>query len=109
MAGFETFVVQGRLDAVQTGNVEMRCFASMAGAGGAGTPFLVDLRQTEFIASLGLRFLVLAAKTAAQRQLRLGLLVPPTGPVRETMDLAGMGNVAPMFDTVEAALAALRG
>lgn len=101
----EVFLAPERLDCVEVGNAEMRCYALMGGQRAPGEHFLIDLRQTRFIASLGVRFLLTAAKTAAQRQLRLALLVPAQGPVREVLAVAGLDRLVPWYETEEAALA----
>lgn len=89
--------IPGRVDAHSVGPIELRCLALIRSLP-ADASLALDLRNCEFLASLGIRFLVSAAKFATQRSVRLVLLVPPGGPVRETLELAGLANVLPMLD-----------
>ncbi len=89
--------IAGRVDAHSVGQLELRSLARIRSLA-AGEALALDLRGAEFLASLGIRFIVGAAKFATQRSVRLMLLVPATGPVRETLELAGIGNVLPLLE-----------
>ncbi|MBU3694916.1 MAG: STAS domain-containing protein [Rhodocyclaceae bacterium] len=93
--------IAGRLDAQRVEQVELRCLALIRGLA-EGDSLALDLRSTEFLASLGIRFLVAAARFAVQRKVSLLLVVPATGPVRETLDLAGLQNVLPLLESLPA-------
>jgi len=90
-------VIAGRVDAHSVGQIELRCLALIRSQPADGS-LALDLRTCEFLASLGIRFIVSAAKFAKQRSIGLVLLVPTAGPVRETLELAGLAHVLPMLE-----------
>ncbi len=90
--------ITGRIDAQSVGQVELRCLALIRSQA-EGASLALDFRNADFLASLGIRFIVGAAKFATQRSVRLVLLVPAAGPVRETLELAGIGNVLPLLES----------
>ena len=69
---------------------------------------VIDLARTTFIDSSFVAFLVRlsAAQRAKRREL---LLVRPAGQVRRVLGIVGLHNVVPVFETVEAATASVRG
>ncbi len=69
---------------------------------------VVDLSAVTFLASVGMRTLISAAKA----QTRLGgrlVLLAPAPKVRDTLTTAGIHVIIPVFDDLEAATRSLRG
>jgi len=64
---------------------------------------VVDLSGVDFIASIGIRTLFSAARAQSQRGGRI-VLAAPSEMVRKVLVTAGVDQVIPLFDTVEAAL-----
>lgn len=93
--------LSGKLDVSGVGQVETR-FAGYCS--GDGLRVLVDMSAVEFMASIGIRMLVLNAKSVVNRGGKIALVVPP-GQVRETLKLASIDAVLPVYDDLESALA----
>ena len=70
------------------------------------TNIVVDMSGVDFIASLGMRSLVIAAKTLA-RNARALVLLNPTPLVADALTQAGLGHMLPMVRSDEEARAAL--
>jgi anti-anti-sigma factor len=63
---------------------------------------VVDLASVVFIASIGIRTLFNAARAQGARGGRV-VLAQPTEMVRRVLETAGVGQLMPIFDTVDAA------
>lgn len=92
--------LSGRMDAIGTAAVESRLVTHAAGATGV---VVVDLSGVSFIASAGVRSLLVTLRSAAARGGRALLACPP-GEVRRVLILSGLPHVAPLLDSLEAAL-----
>ena len=94
----------GRLDSAGVGRVDVRFLAATAGA---GQHTIADLSGVEFIASLGIRMLVEAARTLSNKGKKL-VLVVPGGLVADTLHDGGIDQLIPTVtsDTEAAALVA---
>ena len=101
--GIRVIRLAGELDIKGTGAVETRVSAYCAVD---GVRVMMDLSGVTFIASIGIRLLMLTAKSVSNRGGRTGLLVP-RGSVRQTLELTGIDNVIPIFDNFETAQAEL--
>ncbi len=94
--------LSGRLDIIGTGEIETR-FAGYCAVNGCRV--LVDLSGVDFMASIGIRMLVLNANSVASRGGRMFIL-NPTENVQHILDISGVPPIIPIFDSVESALAA---
>ena len=92
--------LSGKLDVVGVGQVETR-FAGYCS--GDDLRVLVDMSAVDFMASIGIRLLVLNAKSVIKRGGKMALIVP-AGRVRETLELAALDSILPMFDDFDSAL-----
>lgn len=70
--------------------------------------FVVDLSRVSFIASIGIRMLVVAAKVQAQRGGRF-VVACPEGMNRRVLETAGLDQVFPILPDVDAARHSLAG
>ena len=68
---------------------------------------VVDMTEVDFIASIGIRHLVLAAKAVARGDGRL-VLLNPTTLVTEVLITSGLDQLVPIVRSEDEALAALR-
>lgn len=68
---------------------------------------VVDMAGVNFLASIGIRTLVLAAKAIAQRGGRMVLLNPDEN-VTKVLQMAGIDTLIPISRSLEEALAAVR-
>jgi anti-anti-sigma factor len=102
--GITNVVLRGRLDTAGAGAIDLK-FNVVAGAKRA---VIVDLSNVPFMASLGIRLLVMAAKTITRRGGKLVILSPDDN-VLAVLKTAGVEQLMPiMFDrgaAIEAARA----
>lgn len=96
-------VLRGRLDAAGVEELELPFTATIAGT---ERHVLVDLAGVSFIASLGLRMLISAARVASRRGRRL-VLMRAAPAVEELFETVGMGRVVPLAASEAEALALL--
>ncbi|MGE0714997.1 MAG: STAS domain-containing protein [Alphaproteobacteria bacterium] len=92
----------GSLDIKGAAAVEVP-FTTVAGA---NKRIVVDFTAVDFVASIGLRLLVGAARTVARRGGKL-VLCGVTPPVARILTVAGMDGLLPSFPRVDDAVAAL--
>jgi anti-sigma B factor antagonist len=96
--------LNGRLDVVSTGQIELR-FSAIAGARRA---VIVDLSQVTFLASMGMRMLLIGAKTMASKGGKMVLLAP-VAEVAAVLKTARLDSLIPIYDQRDAAFAAVAG
>jgi anti-sigma B factor antagonist len=94
----------GRLDIGGSQEIELR-FNALAGSQRA---IIVDLAQVDFIASLGLRLLIVGARTAQRKGGRMILLRPPIA-VEAVLISSGTDNVVPILRNLDEAIHAVSG
>ena len=92
----------GRLDIIGTGEIETR-FAGYCAVNNSRV--LVDLSGVDFLASIGIRLLVINAKSVANRGGKMFIL-RPSPDVRNVLDLSGIPPIIPIYDSLESAQAA---
>jgi anti-anti-sigma factor len=63
---------------------------------------LVDLSQVELLASIGIRLLMLNAKSVASRSGRM-VLLSPNAEVRNVLEVTGIPGMIPVYDGFESA------
>jgi anti-sigma B factor antagonist len=101
--GVTIISLSGRIDA---GTSEPFKAKLMAAIGDRPVRLVLDFAHVDFISSIGLRVLIVAAKRVAAVHGKMafsGL----QGPVREVFELAGFVSVAPFFPDRDAAAASL--
>jgi anti-anti-sigma factor len=101
--GLSRVRLAGRLDSSGAGAVEAKFDAATTGV---GDDAIVDLGSVTFLASLGIRMLVTAARTLAAKERRL-VLVCGEGMVAETLRDSGIDQLIPLVATVAEAEALL--
>lgn len=84
----------GRLDIQGTGIVETPFTAQTAGK---KAKVIVDLSELDFLASIGIRLLLIAAKAQAKRGGKI-VLLNPKPLVAETLVVAGINLLIPIYD-----------
>jgi anti-anti-sigma factor len=97
--------LSGRLDAPGADQIGVRFTASVAAR---GQPAIVDLSGVTFVASMGLRLLISAAR-AMHVKGRQMVLFGATGPVREVLEQAAIDQIIPLLEDEAQALEHLRG
>ena len=101
--GITKIVLDGRLDMQGTQEIDQRlAFATSTRA----LRLVIDISRVSFMASIGIRSLVAAAKAQLARGGRM-VLVRPQPTVRKILETAGIEQLIPSYDDVEAACSAL--
>jgi anti-anti-sigma factor len=94
----------GRLDIGGSQEIDL-AFNALAGSQRA---LIVDLSQVDFIASLGLRLLIVAARTVQRKGGRMVLFRPPIE-VEAVLISSGTDNVVPVLRNLDEAIHAVSG
>ena len=93
----------GTLDILGVGAIETKFTGYCSGDKAC---VLVDLSDIDFLASIGIRLLMLNAKSLYSRGGRMGLLGPKPD-VRSVLDVTGIPAIIPIYDGLESAKTAL--
>ena len=94
--------LQGRLDILAAQQIDLR----LALIAGNHQRVIIDLERVPMIGSMGIRTLVIGAKTMMARGGRMALLRP--GPdVLTVLEDTGADTMIPIFDSLDAAIAAV--
>jgi anti-sigma B factor antagonist len=101
--GVQLFKLAGRLDMKGTNEIHDQ-FVFKAGAPKDNA--IVDMSEVDFLASIGMRMLISAARSKSNRNLKL-ILVSPTPLVKEALTKAGFDQLIPITDDMDSALAML--
>lgn len=99
--GVVKIVLDGRLDIAGASVIDLQ-FSAIAGSHKA---VVVDLGGVSFLASIGIRTLLLGAKTVQRRGGTL-ILLNPVAEVERVLDVMGAAELMPIYRDTEAALAA---
>ena len=94
--------LEGKLDIAGAETIAM----PLATLAGAKKGLVVDLSGVTFIASIGIRHLVLATKTLSRRGGKL-VLVNPSEIVREVLETSGVADLMPIVTNESEAYAML--
>ena len=89
-------VITGRLDIPGTDSVAAKLEALTAEPKKA---VVVDLSSLRFLASIGIRSLIVCAKAVQQRGGRMALVVGDNSSVRMSIEATGVGELIPVFKT----------
>ena len=100
--GITLVKLRGRMDVRGAQEIDLKFTAVTTVSQGA---FIVDMSEVDFLASIGIRTLLVSAKAAHARGGRL-VLYKPTALVAGTLDMAGIAAILPVFDDMDAASAA---
>jgi len=89
----------GTLDVVGVGKIETK-FAGYCS--GDNVCVLVDLSEVDFLASIGIRMLMLTAKSLASRGGRM-VLLNPIPEVHNVLEITGIPGIIPIYSSLESA------
>jgi anti-anti-sigma factor len=95
-------VLEGRIDFAKAQVID----APLASVAAERRGMIIDLSRVDFVASMGLRSLLKCAKIMNSRQGRLALLSPKPV-VADVIQMSGVGEMIPVFDSRDAAIAAV--
>lgn len=102
--GVTKIALQGRLDTIGAGEIDLRFSA----ATGARRAVIVDMSGVEIMTSLGVRMLLMGAKTVRNKGGKL-VLLSPTPTISAVLTMAGTEQLIPVFDDEASAVAAVAG
>jgi len=97
--GISLIKLSGILDINGAGEVETQFAGYCAGE---KIRVIVDLSQVEFLASIGIRLLVLTAKSVASRGGRM-VLLSPIPEVQSVLEITGIPAIIPSYSQFESA------
>jgi len=92
----------GRMDVQGTQEIDVK-FAAYAAR---QRSVIVDMSAVDFLASIGIRTLLLTAKAISQRGGKIALLDPDAG-VRHVLEMAGIDTLIPLCSSLDDARAAV--
>jgi anti-sigma B factor antagonist len=75
---------------------------------GSGRSIILDMTQVSFLSSMGLRSILMSAKTVALRHARM-VLLSPDAHVRSVLTAAGIDTVVPIHHDIVSAVAVVQG
>jgi anti-anti-sigma factor len=97
-SGVTNITLRGRLDTVAAGDIDLK-FSTVVGAKRA---IVVDMSGVDFLASLGIRVLVMGAKAVRNKGGKVVLLSPDAN-VHSVLKIAGIDQLIPIvFDRATA-------
>lgn len=89
----------GKMDIIGVGMIETKFSGYCAGE---NPRVLVDLSAVDFLASIGIRLLILKAKSVSSRGGRM-VLLNPMPDVRSVLEITGIPAIIPVYDGLESA------
>jgi len=89
----------GKLDIIGVGEIETKFAGYCAGD---KVRVVVDLSEMDFLASIGIRLLILTAKSVASRGGKM-VLLNPIPEVQSVLEITGMPAIIPIYSHLESA------
>jgi len=100
--GVTRIVLDGRMDIAGASAIDTR-FSALAGS---RRSLVIDLAKVSFLASMGIRLLVLGAKTVASKGGKI-VLLDPVPQIESVLTTAGIDTVIPIHHDAASAVAAV--
>ena len=97
--GINLIKLIGKLDIIGTGEIETKFTGYCAGD---KVRVVVDLSDVDFLASIGIRLLMLTAKSVATRGGKMALL-NPVPEVQNVLEITGIPAIIPIYSQLESA------
>ncbi len=94
----------GSLDIAGVGQIEIRFTGYCAGE---RPRIIVDLSEVDFMSSIGIRMLMLTAKSVATRGGKM-VLLNPNPDVRSVLEITGIPAIIPIYSHIESAETVLK-
>ena len=91
--------LSGRLDIIGTGEIETKFTGYCAGE---KVRVIMDLSGVDFLASIGVRLLILTAKSVASRGGRM-VILDPISEVQDVLEITGIPAIIPIYSHLESA------
>jgi anti-anti-sigma factor len=97
--GIGLIKLNSKLDIIGVGEIETKFVGYCAGE---NVRVVVDLSEVDFLASIGIRLLVLTAKSVANRGGKM-VLLNPIPEVHSVLEITGIPAIIPISSTLESA------
>jgi anti-anti-sigma factor len=97
--GIGLIKLNGTLDIIGTGDIETKFTGYCSGD---KVRMIVDLSQVDFLASIGIRLLMLTAKSIASRGGKM-VLLNPIPEVHHVLEITGIPAIIPIYSQLESA------
>lgn len=97
--GIRIIKLSGTLDIIGTGVIETK-FAGYCS--GENPRVVVDLSEVNFLASIGIRLLMLTAKSIASRSGKI-VIINPIPAVQSVLEITGIPAIIPIYSSLESA------
>lgn len=101
--GIRLIKLSGKLDIIGTGAIETKFMGYCAGE---NPRVVVDIAEVDFLASIGIRLLMLTAKSIASRGGKMAL-IKPNSDVQSVLEVTGIPSIIPVYSQLESAEAVL--
>jgi len=100
--GVTRAIPEGHWDIKGAAEIDLRLSALT----GTGRPIILDLTEVTYLSSMGIRSIVMGAKTCRLRGGKL-VLLSPKGNVAQVLTIAGIGTLVPIYSEIDAAILAV--
>ena len=97
--GIRLIKLGGKLDIIGTGEIETKFTGYCAGD---EIRVIVDLSAVDFLASIGIRLLLLTAKSVAKRGGKM-VIINPIPDVQSVLEVTGIPAIIPIYSHLESA------
>ena len=97
--GISLIKLGGKLDIIGTGEIETKFTGYCSGD---NVRVVVDLSEVDFLASIGIRLLMLTAKSIATRGGKM-VLLNPIPEVHSVLEITGIPSIIPIYSQLESA------
>jgi anti-sigma B factor antagonist len=97
--GISLIKLTGKLDIIGVGEIETKFTGYCAGN---NVRAIVDLSGVDFLASIGIRLLIINAKSIASRQGKM-VILNPAAEVRNVLEITGIPAIIPIYSHLESA------
>lgn len=101
-SGVTVVAISGRIDIAGAHQIDM----PMNIVAGAKRRVVIDLTAVEFLASMGIRHIVIAAKSIASKR-GVCVMYGPTPDVRSVLEATGIDTMIPIHDELDDAIRAV--
>jgi anti-anti-sigma factor len=97
--GIRLIKLEGRFDIIGTGQIETKFSGYCSGN---NVRAVVDMSKVDFLASIGIRLLMLTAKSVASRGGKI-VILNPTPDVFSVLEVTGIPAIIPVYSSLESA------
>jgi len=90
----------GHIDSSAVGKMETEFYARVNGVGPDCAQVIIDMEETTFLSSLGIRLLVTSSKMLIRRSIPLAITLPRHEAARSALELSGLTDAIPTYANV---------